>query len=217
MHEGVLWHWAVLFGLGAFHGINPGMGWLFAVALGMQEAGSRGVWRAMLPLALGHVLSVGAIVFVAIALGVVVPLRYVEWLAVVVLLAFGIAKLIRSRHPRWVGIRVGMKDLTLWSFLMASAHGAGLMVLPVVFSMSHNHVTHASAAGHAGHAALMVGPGTAMLATLVHGAGYLVVTALVAVLVFEKFGLSILRTAWFNLDLIWAVALIVTAVAILVI
>lgn len=215
MHHGVLWQWVVLFGLGAFHGINPGMGWLFAVALGMQEARRRGVWRAMLPLALGHVLSVGAIVLVAIALGVVVPLRYVEWLAVGVLLAFGIAKLYRSRHPRWVGMRVGMKDLTLWSFLMASAHGAGLMVLPVVFSMSH--VEQASLGNHAGHAAHMVGPGTAVLATLVHGVGYLVVTALVAVLVFEKFGLSILRTAWFNLDLIWAVALIVTAAVILLI
>jgi hypothetical protein len=215
VHEGALWQWAVLFGLGAFHGINPGMGWLFAVALGMQEERRQGVWRAMLPLALGHVLSVGAIVFVAFALGVVVPLRYVEWLAVVVLLAFGIAKLIRSRHPRWVGMRVGMKDLTLWSFLMASAHGAGLMVLPVIFSMSH--VGHASVGGHAGHAAHMVGPGTAVLATLVHGAGYLLVTALVAVLVFEKFGVGILRKTWFNLDLIWAVALIVTAGAILVI
>ena len=141
MH-GVLWQWVVLFALGAFHGINPGMGWLFAVALGMQESRRHGVFRALAPLALGHVLSVGAIVLVAIALGVVVPLRYVEWLAVVVLLGFGIAKLVRSRHPRWVGMRVGMKDLTLWSFLMASAHGAGLMVLPVVFSMSH--VAHAA-------------------------------------------------------------------------
>jgi hypothetical protein len=214
VHEGVLWQWAVLFGLGAFHGINPGMGWLFAVALGMQEARCRGVWRAMLPLALGHVLSVGAIVLVAIALGVIVPLRYVEWLTVAVLLVFGIAKLIRSRHPRWVGMRVGMKDLTLWSFLMASAHGAGLMVLPVVFSMSH--VVHAGGE-HAGHVPQMVGPGTAILATLVHGIGYLAVTALVAVLVFEKFGVSILRKTWFNLDLIWAVALIVTAAAILLI
>jgi hypothetical protein len=185
VHEGVLWQWAVLFGLGAFHGINPGMGWLFAVALGMQEARCRGVWRAMLPLALGHVLSVGAIVLVAIALGVIVPLRYVEWLTVAVLLVFGIAKLIRSRHPRWVGMRV-------------------------------SHVVHAGGE-HAGHVPQMVGPGTAILATLVHGIGYLAVTALVAVLVFEKFGVSILRKTWFNLDLIWAVALIVTAAAILLI
>lgn len=89
------------------------------------------------------------------------------------------------------------------------------MVLPVVFSMSH--VAHAAAGEHAGHAAHMVGPGTAVLATVVHGTGYLLVTALVALLVFEKFGLGMLRKAWFNLDLIWAVALIVTAVAILLI
>jgi hypothetical protein len=214
VHGGAPWQWVVLFALGAFHGINPGMGWLFAVALGMQEARRHGVLRALAPLALGHVLSVGAIVLVALALGVVVPLRYLEWLAVVVLLVFGIAKLVRSRHPRWVGMRVGMKDLTLWSFLMASAHGAGLMVLPVVFSMSH--VAHA-AGEHSAHAPQIVGPGTAILATLVHGAGYLAVTALVALLVFEKFGLSMLRKTWFNLDLIWAIALIVTAGAILLI
>jgi hypothetical protein len=214
VHEGVLWQWVVLFALGAFHGINPGMGWLFAVALGMQETRRHGVFRALVPLAMGHVLSVGAIVLGAIALGVVVPFRYVEWTAVVVLLGFGIFKLVRSRHPRWVGMRVGMKDLTLWSFLMASAHGAGLMVLPVVFSMSH--VAHA-ASEHAGHAPQMVGPWTAILATLVHGIGYLAVTALVALLVFEKFGLSMLRKTWFNLDLIWAVALILTAGAILLV
>jgi hypothetical protein len=215
--DGAFLHWAGLAALGAFHGINPGMGWLFAVALGMQERRRRGVYRALLPLAAGHVFSVGGAVLGAVALGVIVPLRYLEWGAVAVLLTFGIAKLIRSRHPRWVGMRVGMKDLVLWSFLMASAHGAGLMVLPIVFSMSHIAKATGGHSGHAAHAAQMVGPGTAVMATLVHGAGYLLVTALVAVVVFEKFGVGMLRKAWFNLDLVWAVALIVTAGAILVI
>jgi hypothetical protein len=216
MHHDMLWYWLGLFGLGAFHGINPGMGWLFAVALGMQEHSRRGVWRALLPLGLGHVLSVGAMVLAAIALGVVLPLRYLEWLVVVFLVGLGVYKLIRSRHPRWAAMQVGTGDLTLWSFLMATAHGAGLMVLPLFMSL--DSVVSASS-GHAAHMAAPAGGGamTGLLATLVHGAGYLLVTAVIAVLVFEKFGLGLLRKAWLNLDLIWAVVLIATGALILLI
>jgi hypothetical protein len=216
MHHDAQWYWLGLFMLGAFHGINPGMGWLFAVALGMQEHNRRGVWRALLPLGLGHVLSVGAMIVVAIALGVVVPLRYLKWLVVAFLVGLGIYKLIRSRHPRWVGMQVGIADLTLWSFLMATAHGAGLMVLPIFMSLD---TVSSASGGHAGHLASVAGGGamTGLLATLVHGAGYLLVTAAIAVLVFEKFGLALLRKAWLNLDLIWAVVLIATGALILLI
>jgi hypothetical protein len=214
-HDGAFWHWIGLLGLGAFHGVNPGMGWLFAVALGMQERHRRGVWRALLPLGLGHVLSVGAMILAAMALGVVVPLRYLEWLVVALLIGLGILKLVRSRHPRWVGMRVGMADLTFWSFLMATAHGAGLMVLPIFMSLNE---MAAETGGHATHLAGMGGgAATGLLATAVHGAGYLLVTAVIAVVVFEKFGLGLLRNAWLNLDLIWAVVLIATGVLILAI
>ena len=118
--------------LGAFHGINPGMGWLFAVALGMQQGSSRSVWRALPPLAAGHAASVGAVLLAAALAQTVIPIAILRPTVSVTLVAFGLFHLVRHRHPRWVGMRVGFGDLTLWSFLMASAHGAGLMILPFV-------------------------------------------------------------------------------------
>jgi len=197
--------WAGLLALGAFHGINPGMGWLFAVALGMQEGRRSAVYRAMLPLALGHALAIGAAIGVAVLAGAVVPLKTIQWVVAGVLLVLGISRLFRHGHPRWVGMHVSMKDLTAWSFLMASAHGAGLMVLPLVLGT-------AAAAPHC--AAHVVGPGTssAVWATVVHSSGYLAASAAIALVVFEKLGVGLLRKAWFNLDLVWAVVLVVTSI-----
>ena len=196
--------WAMLVALGAFHGINPGMGWLFAVALGIQERRRGAVIGALLPLGVGHALAVAGAVGVAMAIGFVIPLSWLRWPIAGVLVSFGVLRLIRHRHPRWAGMRVGMCGLTAWSFLMASAHGAGLMVVPVFMGMS-------GAGAYAHHMpATGVGAGTAFLATGLHALGYLAVTAFVAVLVFEKLGVGILRRAWFNLDLIWSAALVAT-------
>jgi len=199
--------WAGLLALGAFHGVNPGMGWLFAVALGMQERRSRAVWRAMLPLAGGHALAITAALAAAMLLGAVVPLRAIQWGVGGVLLALGISRFFRHGHPRWVGMQVSSTDLAVWSFLMASAHGAGLMVVPLVLG--------AAAAPHYHHMAHGAGMDvwSVVSATLIHSAGYLSVTAVLAVAVFERLGLGLLRKAWINLDLVWAVALIVTSVA----
>jgi hypothetical protein len=194
----------VVFGLGAFHGLNPAMGWLFAVALGMQEGGRAGVWRALVPLALGHVLAIAATIAAAAAIGLVLPEASVRGVAGVSLLALGMSRLLHQRHPRWGRMRVGVAGLTFWSFLMASAHGAGLMVLPLVLG---SPVVHATL--HADHAA----PGSTpdgVVATLVHGAGYLLATGLVAVIVYEKTGLGLLRRLWFNVDVVWAAALVTT-------
>ena len=199
--------WAVLLGLGAFHGINPGMGWLFAVALGMQERRRGAVFSALLPLALGHVLAVGAAIALALAVGAVIPLDWLRWLVAGILVALGVSRLFRHRHPRWASMQVSFGALALWSFLMASAHGAGLMVVPVFLSMP-------MAAAHQGHHHAMamssMTPTTALLATSVHTLGYLLVTTIVAVVVFEKIGVGILRHAWVNLDLVWASALLGT-------
>jgi hypothetical protein len=195
---------AVLLLLGAFHGVNPGMGWLFAVALGLQERRREAVWRALLPLGVGHALAVAAAVAVALLAGTVIPIRSLRWLVAGILVAFGISRLIRHRHPRWVGMRVGVGGLTLWSFLMASAHGAGLMVVPVFLSMT------VVASQPACHTFSTSAPMTALSATLIHAIGYLLVTAIVSVIVFEKLGVRILRRAWFNLDLIWAATLSTT-------
>ena len=194
-----------LAGLGAFHGLNPGMGWLFAVALGMQEGKRNAVWRALIPLTLGHVLAIAAAIGVAMLAGIALSPAMLRWPVAVLLAGLGIRQLYRHLHPRWAAMRVGMGGLTLWSFLMASAHGAGLMVLPVFLSMT------AMAAGPSCHArggstrALVAGT-----ATLVHGAGYLIVTALAAWVVVDRLGLGLLRKALINLDAIWAVALIIT-------
>jgi hypothetical protein len=199
--------WALLLALGAFHGVNPGMGWLFAVALGMQERSRSAVWRALLPLGAGHALAVAAAILLAVVVGAILPLHILRWPVAVILVAFGITRLLRHRHPRWASMRVGMGRLTLWSFLMASAHGAGLMVVPVFLGMTM------AGAQHSHHAMAASTPATtALLATGVHAAGYLLVTTAVAVLVFEKLGVAMLRKAWFNLDLLWAIALIATGV-----
>ena len=124
--------WQAIVFLGAYHGINPGMGWLFAVALGMQQGSARGVWRALPPIALGHAGAVAVVVAIAAAARLVVPLAALNVLVAAVLMSLGVYRLWRHRHPRVGGMQVGFRDLTLWSFLMASAHGAGLMVLPFV-------------------------------------------------------------------------------------
>ena len=198
--------WAMLIGLGAFHGVNPGMGWLFAVALGMQERRRGAVLRALVPLGAGHALAVAGAVGAALAVGAVIPPGWLRWPIAGVLVSLGVLRFFRHRHPRWAGMRVSMPGLALWSFLMATAHGAGLMVVPVFVGMSM-----AADSGHAHHiAAAGGGAGTALIATGLHAVGYLAVTAFIAVLVFEKLGVGILRRAWLNLDLIWSAALVAT-------
>lgn len=192
--------------LGAFHGINPGMGWLFAVALGMQERRLAAVWRALIPLTLGHGLAIGAVVLVAVIAGVAVPAASLKLTVAATLGTLGAYRLIRHSHFKGGGMRVGMGGLTTWSFLMATCHGAGLMVLPVFLGMA------APVQGASCHAAHSENAAMAITAAFVHGAGYLIVTAAAAWLVFTKVGVGILRKTWFNLDLIWALALIATGV-----
>src|SRR5687767_14992904 len=133
--------WSAMALLGAYHGINPGMGWLFAVALGMQQGSARGVWRALPPIALGHAIAVGAVLLAAWLARMIVPLEALKPAVAMMLMTLGLYRLWRHRHPRFGGMRVGFRDLTIWSFLMASAHGAGLMVLPFVMGTP----THVSA------------------------------------------------------------------------
>ena len=214
------WPWVALLLLGALHGVNPGMGWLFAVGLGLQEEDRRAVWRSLLPLGLGHATAIAAALGVAMLLGMIVPLTALKWLVAIVLLGVGAYKLIRRRHPRYGRMVMSFRQLTFWSFLMGSAHGAGLMVLPVVFGASgsgapEHAATHAL--DGANHAGLALGEVTGLMATAIHTAGYLLVCGLIAVIVYEKLGLRLLRRAWIDLDTIWAVALILTGIATLLI
>jgi hypothetical protein len=200
--------WLMLL-LGAYHGLNPGMGWLFAVALGMQEQRSNAVVRSLVPIAIGHALAIGSVVLTATFLGMTLPLVLIRYCVAAVLVGLGIFCLMRHWHPRWVRMQVGFRDLTVWSFLMASAHGAGFMVVPVLLGSTtveaqgrmagHNHVSAST-------------PLAGILATGVHTIAYLAVTGLVAWVVYRKLGLALLRKAWINFDLVWASALVATGV-----
>jgi hypothetical protein len=228
----VLAPWAALLVLGAVHGANPGRGWLFAVALGLQEGSGRAVWRALPPLVLGHALAVAAALALAAAVGLVVPAAALRWVVAVCLVAIGVFHLVRHRHPRFTGMRVGARELVVWSCLMASAHGAGLMAVPFVPAgadaaadtvmeraapiaaghLAHaHHGSHGDAAPHVLRAG-MAGGWLALLATLVHTVGYLMVTGALAAVVYYRLGLRLLRRAWINVDRLWAGALVLTAV-----
>ena len=209
-----LWPWLVVFGLGIFHGINPAMGWLFAVALGLQEQKRAAVFRALPPIVLGHALSIAIIIAAVLVARISLPHRALKIAAAAILFAFGLYRLFRSRHPNWVGMRVGFGDLTLWSFIMASAHGAGLMLVPFFLGSpaarnAHHHDSHALSFAN------FSAPSLLAASVIVHTLGYLITTALIALVVYEKLGVAILRHAWFNIDLVWMVALMVTGVLIL--
>lgn len=212
MHE-PSFTWTALVILGAVHGINPAMGWLFAVSLGLQEQRRSAVWRSLGPLALGHAGAIVAALAAVALLGQVLPPSLLEWIVAAVLVGFGIAHLLRHRHPIRSGMRVGARELTTWSFLMASAHGAGLMAVPFLLPVSG---AGGGGSEHAGHSIAAAGAGLGaewaegLLASAVHTGSYLLATGLLAVVVYEWMGLKLLRKAWINIDLLWAGALVVT-------
>ena len=212
------WPWLALILLGAYHGLNPAMGWLFAVGLGLQEGRREAVIKAFWPIALGHAAAVILVAAAVLAAQVVVPLEVLKYAGAGALILFGLHKLIRRKHPRWVGMRVGFRDLTAWSFIMASAHGAGLMLVPVLLELSGTlqemgHRAH-EAHEHLGHSVHLFLANPVVLADIaavgVHTLAMFAVMAAVALVVYEKLGLMILKRTWFNVDLIWAGALVVT-------
>ena len=196
------WPWITLLLLGAWHGVNPGMGWLFAVSRGLQERRGSAVVGALPPIALGHALAI-AVALVVVAIGrASVPLVALRWATAAILIGFGISRLFRHHHPRWVGMRVGFRDLTVWSFLMATAHGAGLMIAPLFV------VDGARPSCHADAGLALSGPIDYVVATAAHTAAMLAVAGGIALVVYYKLGLALLRRAWFNLDWLWALALV---------
>jgi len=212
------WPWLALLLLGSLHGLNPGMGWLFAVALGLQEEDRRAVWRSLLPLGLGHAIAI-AVALVAVGLlGLVVSLSGLKWLVAAMLIGIGAYKFARLRHPKYGGLRMSFRQLMIWSFLMASAHGAGLMVLPIVLGAAPGAGASTGPGTHSSHGTsfaglLSDGQLAGVMATLVHSGAYLFVCGLIAVIVYEKLGLRLLRSAWVNLDSIWAITLMATGIA----
>jgi hypothetical protein len=190
------WPWLALAGLGVYHGLNPAMGWLFAVALGLQQRSRQAVVSALLPIALGHEASIAVVVGLVALTQFLAISDYVRPVGAVALVLFGLYKLRKPlAHPRWVGMRVTARDLVMWSFLMSSAHGAGLMLFPLILGLPA--ATHAEDPGLQDIAAVFLHT-VAMLATM----------GLIAVVVYERLGVGVLRRAWVNMDKVWAVAVV---------
>ncbi len=199
-----LWPWVALGLLGAYHGINPGMGWLFAVARGFQERSRRAVLEALVPIAVGHEASVALAVALVSAVEFIAAPQVLRLAGAAALIAFGLYKLVRPRsHPRWVGMRISRFDLFVWSFLMSTAHGAGLMLFPILMVLPTASLDDVEDAARASIGATAV---TDMAAVVIHTAMTVLVMATVAVVVYDRIGLGVLRRAWVNLDTVWAVA-----------
>jgi hypothetical protein len=199
-----LWAWLALAGLGAFHGLNPAMGWLFAVALGLHQHDRRVVWLSVLPIALGHALSVAVLAAAFFWAGLIIDARIVRIGAGLVLIGWALYHWrYGHRHRVRFGMQTGLLGLGVWSFLMATAHGAGLMLWPVLMPLC---IAAASEPDSAGPLA------TALVGIGVHTLAMLLTTTVVAVAVYEWVGLEILRRAWINVDLVWTAALIAAGV-----
>jgi hypothetical protein len=195
--------------LGAYHGLNPAMGWLFAVALGLQQRKASAVMRALPPIALGHAASVALILAAFVGARLLIPALLLRITGAAALFGFAAFLLLRRRaHPRWVGMRLGFRDLTFWSFLMSTAHGAGLMLLPWLTSASIS-----PAGAHAAHAAATSGAP----AVLAHTLAMFAAMSAAALVVFRVMGVSFLRRAWINLDAFWIGALVLSGVVTLIV
>ncbi|MBV8279394.1 MAG: hypothetical protein JO170_29600 [Verrucomicrobia bacterium] len=208
------WPWIALVALGAWHGLNPGMGWLFAVSLGLQNRSRAAIFQAMCAIAIGHALSVFVIIALAYLVGQYVSATWFGLAAAVVLAGLGSWRLLRGRHPRWVGMRVSFRDLTCWSCLMASAHGAGLMLLPV-FVIGGGAWCGVSSPSPLRSATSFPGFYNSIPGVCVHSLSQFVVAGIVAWLVYDIIGLAILRKSWFNADLVWSCSLILAGLLIL--
>lgn len=189
--------WLVLAGLGAFHGLNPAMGWLFAVALGLHRRERRIVWLAPLPIALGHALSIGMVAAVFLAADTAVNPNTVRIAAAFALIGWALYHWrFGHRHRVRFGMKVGLVALTAWSFLMATAHGAGLMLWPALMPLCRS-----ASVGADGALSL------ALTGMVLHTASLLVVSTGIAIAVYEWVGVGVLRQAWINLDIIWTLTL----------
>jgi hypothetical protein len=204
--------WLTLAALGAYHGCNPAMGWLFAVSQGLQQRERRAVLRALAPIAIGHELSIVLVAGVVLGAAALVQPHALHIGAAAALLAFGIFRFAKPRaHPRWTTMRVNRRELTLWSFLMSTAHGAGLMVAPLLIGLqgaeaasAHEHLEIAVVSR------IPLLPSAAGIA--LHVGAMLLVMGVIAVLVYEKLGLALLQRAWINTDGLWAGTFVIAAV-----
>lgn len=210
-----LW-WAVI-AAGVYHGINPGMGWPLAVSAALMEKRKSALIGALAALAFGHFLAMTAIL-----LPFSIMTTLVQWdteirvAAGLLVIALGIYLLINRKHPKFLS-RVPPSKLALWSFLAAMAHGAGLMLVPIFLGMNagagmagmESDMPAGMQAGHSAAGTLMAGNiGSALLVSLVHTAAMTIAGGLIATAIYFWLGLKFLSRTWFNLDVVWALSLI---------
>ena len=198
--------WLAVVASGLYHGVNPGMGWPLAVSAGLMERSSRALIAALWPLAVGHLLAMLVVILPFALLAALV-----EWQqqirigASLLVIAFGIFLLVNPRHPRALA-RIPPTRLGVWSFAVAIAHGAGFMLVPIYLGLCR---TIDSDSGHEAAGVLISGNlGIAMLVSVVHGAAMIATGGILAWLVYRYLGLKFVSRSWFNLDVTWAVALI---------
>jgi hypothetical protein len=210
--------WLTIVALGLYHGVNPAMGWPLAVANGMSDRRASSLLATMLPLGGGHFAAMAIVLAPFAMLG-----WYMEWGRAIRLgagaavLLFGLFRLIRQRHPRMMA-RIPPTRLALWSFLMATAHGAGLMLVPFMLGLCAAPPTGAPGAQAAGHAAMMAylarsNLGVALLVATVHSLATLIAGIVIALLVYRYLGLRFLRQVWLDLDRIWGASLVLAGAA----
>ncbi len=189
--------------LGCFHGLNPAMGWLFAVSYGLQERRRTAVLRALVPIGIGHEASVATMAVAIVLFSTSVSQATAVAVSGLVLMVFGAWLFLRKRHFRWVGMRLRPYQLAWWSFLMSTVTGAGLMLAPVLVGGP------AKPADALVREALAGDLRVALAAALLHAAAMVATSAVVAVLVYEVVGLKVLTRMWVNLDKLWAVAFVI--------
>lgn len=214
-NQGEIWVYATLLALGAYHGINPAMGWLFAVALGFQERSQKAVFAALIPIAVGHALSIALTIFVFIFAQAILPVELLRWVVAVILVSFGVFRLWRPRHLRWVGMRLSKFELAWWSFLVATAHGAGLMVSPLTLCLPKGEFKQTLAIFGLQVGELLPLGNYALLAVVIHTVGMFLAMALTSWLVYAKLGLALIRQWWFNFDMAWGLAFILAGILVL--
>ena len=188
------------------------MGWLFAVALGLQKRSHVAVLHALLPIAFGHALAIGLVVFLVYFLGLAIPMKCLQIGGAAVLMCVAIWKLCLARHPTWVGMQVSFWDLTCWSCIMATAHGAGLMIIPVLLGARTSFCAPWSPSVDV---SATFDPVLSAVVVAVHTISHLAVSGLIAWLVYDFIGLAVLRHTWINLDLIWCCSLLAAGVVLL--
>jgi hypothetical protein len=210
----VAWLWLAVIASGLYHGVNPAMGWPLAVSAALMERRSRALLAALWPLAAGHLLAMLVVLLPFVLLVAVVKWQaHLQTGAAVLVIGFGIFRLLNRRHPRALA-RIPPAQLALWSFAMAIAHGAGLMLVPIYLGLCRQ--ADLDRAHEAAGTLMSANLSAAALVAIVHATAMIAAGGTLAWLVYRYLGLKFVSRSWFNLDTLWAISLILVGTVALV-